>query len=176
MGEASIVVGSGRLRIGDVSVPLRKASTRRLVPNPAFVAISGHVVLLRELLIDWSLGQHLLLLGEQGVGKNKLADKLLHLLDAEREYVFSPACPMRRGGSSTCPYLCPRLCPSPSSLASPPTSPPLPARYVQLHRDTTVSSLTLHPVLEDGAIRYDDSALVRAARLELSTSPPAPLY
>ena len=58
----------------------------------------------------------------QGVGKNKLADKLLALLRAERE-------------------------------------------YVQLHRDTTVSSLTLRPVLEGGTIRHEDSALVRAARL-----------
>ena len=46
-----------------------------------------------------ALGSHLLLLGEQGVGKNKLADKLLELLNAERE-------------------------------------------YIQLHRDTTVASLT----------------------------------
>ena len=32
-------------------------------------------------------GEKVLLLGEQGVGKNKLADKLLSLLKAEREYV-----------------------------------------------------------------------------------------
>ena len=31
----------------------------------------------KKLLLDWSLGHHLLLLGEQGVGKNKLADQLL---------------------------------------------------------------------------------------------------
>ena len=63
--------------------------------------------LLRELLIDWNLGQHLLLLGEQGVGKNKVADALLGLLGCERE-------------------------------------------YVQLHRDTTVASLTLRPSLAVG--------------------------
>ena len=57
----------------------------------------------------------------QGVGKNKLADKLLELLSAERE-------------------------------------------YVQLHRDTTVSSLTLAPTVEDGKVVWRDSALVRAAR------------
>ncbi|KAH8094433.1 ATPase [Aureococcus anophagefferens] len=42
---------------------------------------------LRDMLVDWSLGRHLLLIGNQGVGKNKLADRLLQLLDAEREYV-----------------------------------------------------------------------------------------
>ena len=53
--------------------------------SPHFVPIAEHVRVLREMLLDWSLGQHLLLLGEQGVGKNKLADKLLSLLCAERE-------------------------------------------------------------------------------------------
>ena len=121
-GCLELQVAEGRLTIGDVSAPVRQGSKVELVPNPAFVPISGHVALLRELLIDWSLGQHLLLLGEQGVGKNKLVDKLLSLLSAERE-------------------------------------------YVQLHRDTTVASLTLRPVLKDGAILWEDSALVRAARL-----------
>ena len=69
-------VAGGALTIGDVSAPIREAGQPELVPNPAFVPISAHVALLRELLIDWTLGQHLLLLGEQGVGKNKLADKL----------------------------------------------------------------------------------------------------
>ncbi len=118
----AIVISGGQLTIGDVSVPLRIGGAPQLIPNPSFVPIAGHVRLLHQLLVDWSLGQHLLLLGEQGVGKNKLADKLLSLLKAERE-------------------------------------------YVQLHRDTTVSSLTLRPVLEGGAIRHEDSALVRAARL-----------
>lgn len=36
--------------------------------------------------------------------------------------------------------------------------------YVQLHRDTTIQSLTLLPCLEDGQIRYKDSPMVRAAR------------
>eukprot|EP00972_Heterocapsa_arctica_P050029 7357159-Heterocapsa_arctica.AAC.1 len=39
------------------------------------------------MLLDWSFGHHLLLIGNQGVGKNKLADRLLGLLRCEREYV-----------------------------------------------------------------------------------------
>ena len=116
-----ISVDAGTLTVGDVSVPIRTPGDARLVPSPAFVAIEDHVTLLRDMLSDWSLGQHLLLLGRQGVGKNKLTDKMLQLLNAERE-------------------------------------------YVQLHRDTTVGSLTYAPVLEAGVIRYEDSALVRAAR------------
>ena len=58
---------------------------------------------------------------QQGVGKNKLVDRLLELLGAERE-------------------------------------------YVQLHRDTTLGSLTAVPTLVDGRIVYEDSPLVRAVR------------
>ena len=72
--------------------------------------VRRHVDVLREMLRDWALGHHLLLIGNQGVGKNKLADRLLQLLVAERE-------------------------------------------YVQLHRDTTVQSLTLAPTVEDGKVR-----------------------
>lgn len=36
--------------------------------------------------------------------------------------------------------------------------------YVQLHRDTTVTSLTLRPLLEQGRLRYEDAPLVRAAK------------
>ncbi len=36
--------------------------------------------------------------------------------------------------------------------------------YVQLHRDTTLGSLTAVPTLVDGRIVYEDSPLVRAVR------------
>jgi von Willebrand factor A domain-containing protein 8 len=58
--------------------------------------------------------------GNQGVGKNKLADKLLSLLQAERE-------------------------------------------YVQLHRDTTVASLTAVPALLNGRIIYQVPAAYSTA-------------
>ena len=35
--------------------------------------------------------------------------------------------------------------------------------YAQLHRDSTVSSLTATPTLEDGILRHEDAPLVRAA-------------
>ncbi|KAH8094435.1 ATPase [Aureococcus anophagefferens] len=65
--------------------------------------------LLRDALLDCA-GHHLLFIGNQGVGKNKIADELLHLLRCERE-------------------------------------------YVQLHRDTTVGSLTSAPALGRRASR-----------------------
>merc|ERR1719387_3320186 len=36
--------------------------------------------------------------------------------------------------------------------------------YVQLHRDTTVQSLTLAPTLREGVVVWEDSPLVRAVR------------
>ena len=62
-----------------------------------------------------------LLLGSQGVGKNKLTDRLAEIANMERE-------------------------------------------YIQLHRDSTIGSLTLSPSLEDGRIIWKDSPLVRAVQ------------
>lgn len=117
-----IVETDDAVTIGNVRCERRRPSSMTLVPRGVFFNVTRHVEVLRDMLLDWSLGHHLLLIGNQGVGKNKLADRMLELLRAERE-------------------------------------------YVQLHRDTTVASLTLRPVLQGGAIQWEDSPLVRAARL-----------
>lgn len=62
---------------------------------------------------------HILLIGSQGTGKNKLTDKFLEKLQ-------------------------------------------LPRQYIQLHRDTTVQSLTGQPTLLGGKITSQDSPLVTA--------------
>lgn len=67
---------------------------------------------------DFLIGYHLLLVGNQGVGKNKIADRLLQLMNRPRE-------------------------------------------YIQLHRDTTVQTLTLQPTVRDGIVVYEDSPLVK---------------
>ncbi|CAE7942597.1 Vwa8 [Symbiodinium necroappetens] len=128
-GEASLLrkpveaarVANGILKIGDVSCPLRVPARPELVPDVAFVDIPQHVDILKGMLLDWSLGHHLLLVGNQGVGKNKLTDRLLGLLQCERE-------------------------------------------YIQLHRDTTVQSLTLAPSLRSGVVVWEDSPLLRAVK------------
>jgi MoxR-like ATPase len=63
----------------------------------------------------------MLLIGNQGVGKNKLTDRFCQLLGAERE-------------------------------------------YMQLHRDTSVQSLTTSPMLEAGRVSFKDSPLLLACR------------
>lgn len=116
--------------IEDGSVKIRNTSAKRYpdtaakskVPDILFYDVPQHLVLLEALLQDFVLGEHLLLVGNQGVGKNKLADRLLQLLNRPRE-------------------------------------------YIQLHRDTTVQTLTLQPTVRDGIVVYDDSPLVTAVKL-----------
>jgi MoxR-like ATPase len=110
------------LRIGDVSLPISKATAPAMVPNVFFHEISAHNQLLLEIAKDFQLGEHVLLIGNQGVGKNKLIDYLLQLLNRERE-------------------------------------------YMQLHRDTTAHSITMRPVADRGVLQWEESGLIRGARL-----------
>ncbi|KAJ3144684.1 von Willebrand factor A domain-containing protein 8, partial [Irineochytrium annulatum] len=111
--------GNDALRIGDVSCPVSKDSNPLLVPDIVFYDNARQLLVLEEMLKDYVLGEHLLLIGNQGVGKNKLTDRFLQLLKLPRE-------------------------------------------YIQLHRDTTVHSLTSTPTIVDGILRFEDSPLVRA--------------
>ncbi|XP_054285808.1 von Willebrand factor A domain-containing protein 8 [Macrosteles quadrilineatus] len=106
--------------VGDTTAARAPTTAASKVPDILFYDIPQHVVLLERLLQDYLLGEHLLLVGNQGVGKNKIADKLLQLLNRPRE-------------------------------------------YIQLHRDTTVQSLTLRASVRDGVVVYEDSPLVQAA-------------
>ncbi|KAI9908417.1 hypothetical protein PsorP6_004490 [Peronosclerospora sorghi] len=112
----------GYLHIGNVSYPIQTPQNPELVPQPQYFDTAKHTRSMKDMLQDVVAGQnHMLLIGNQGVGKNKLADRLLQLIHQERE-------------------------------------------YIQLHRDTTVHTLTLAPTLIDGKIEWQDSPLVRAAK------------
>lgn len=102
------------------------------VPDPLFYHNAYHTRQLEKLLKSFGGANGLknsglrgidahLLIGNQGVGKNKIIDKFLNLLNLERE-------------------------------------------YIQLHRDTSIQSLTQIPSLKDGKIVYEDSPLIVAAR------------
>ena len=91
----------------------------------------------QDMAADLAAGERaLLLIGNQGTGKNKLADRLLQLMRRERE-------------------------------------------YMQLHRDSTVQSLTVEATLVGGEIQWRDSPLVQALRhgrvLVLDEADKAPL-
>lgn len=114
-------VQGNTVRIGNTTAPRYQTTATSKVPDVLFYDVPQHVSALEWLLQDFSLGEHLLLVGNQGVGKNKLADRLLQLLNRPRE-------------------------------------------YIQLHRDTTVQTLTLQPTIRDGVVVYEDSPLVQAVK------------
>lgn len=91
------------------------------IPDILFYENDLHKLILNNLIRDFELGEHLLLIGNQGTGKNKLVDKFLMMMHKPRE-------------------------------------------YIQLHRDTTVNSLTIQPVIKSGLVSYEDSPLVKAVK------------
>ncbi|KAM9343638.1 von Willebrand factor A domain-containing protein 8 [Pholidichthys leucotaenia] len=119
--EYCCMVKDGVLTIGNVSVSVYNPEQKMKVPDVLFYDNPQHLMVMEDMLKDFLLGEHLLLVGNQGVGKNKIVDRFLHLLNRPRE-------------------------------------------YLQLHRDTTVQTLTLQPSVRDGVILYEDSPLVKAVK------------
>ncbi|XP_012262209.2 von Willebrand factor A domain-containing protein 8 [Athalia rosae] len=115
-------ISGDNVKIGETTVERYRTAALTKVPDILFYDVPQHVALLESLLQDFTLGQNLLLVGNQGVGKNKIADRLLQLMNRPRE-------------------------------------------YIQLHRDTTVQTLTLQPMVRDGVVVYEDSPLVQAVKL-----------
>ncbi|XP_078693816.1 von Willebrand factor A domain-containing protein 8-like isoform X5 [Branchiostoma floridae x Branchiostoma belcheri] len=118
----SCEVKDGQVRIGTTTAQVYNPENRMKVPDVLFYDNAQHLSIMEDMLKDFMLGEHLLLVGNQGVGKNKIVDRFLYLLNRPRE-------------------------------------------YLQLHRDTTVQTLTLQPNVQDGVIVYEDSPLVRAVKL-----------
>lgn len=114
-------VNEENLTIGETTMKRYKTNALTKIPDILFYNVPQHLNLLENLLQDFSLGQNLLLVGNQGVGKNKIADRLLQLMNRPRE-------------------------------------------YIQLHRDTTVQTLTIQPMVKNGVVVYEDSPLVQAVK------------
>jgi von Willebrand factor A domain-containing protein 8 len=125
MSEIQVKVDKEKnlLKIGktEVSIFSKELENSLKVPDTIFYETQHYVRLLEKILQDFQLGYHTCLIGNQGVGKNKLIDRLLHLMNYPRE-------------------------------------------YIQLHRDTTVTSLTIAPNIIDGKVIFEDSPLVKAAK------------
>ncbi|KAJ3344252.1 hypothetical protein HDU93_000042 [Gonapodya sp. JEL0774] len=88
------VNGQLALIIGDVAHPVYRVNDRdpegsALVPRvpSTFYDNELHTYVMREMALDFGLGEHLLLIGNQGVGKNRLTDRFLELINRPREYI-----------------------------------------------------------------------------------------
>lgn len=85
--ETKIEVKDNVLTIGHTSTKRFETNAMSMVPDILFYDVPQHVQLLERLLQDFLLGNHLLLVGNQGVGKNKIADRLLQLMNRPRIYI-----------------------------------------------------------------------------------------
>ncbi|XP_009866947.1 PREDICTED: von Willebrand factor A domain-containing protein 8-like, partial [Apaloderma vittatum] len=80
-------INNGVLKIGSVKMPVYNSSEKMKVPDVLFYENTQHMMVMEDMLKDFLLGEHLLLVGNQGVGKNKIVDRFLHLLNRPREYL-----------------------------------------------------------------------------------------
>lgn len=86
--ETTIQIDEGRVTIGDFTMERKTVRRPEMVPAPKFFDIPSHVVAIKDLLQDWSGGERaFLLLGNQGVGKNVITDRLCQVANLEREYI-----------------------------------------------------------------------------------------
>lgn len=83
-----ISIDAAVCRIGTFSMPRSTVLRPERVPSPKFFDIPSHVRILQDLLSTWCRGERaFLLLGNQGVGKNMLVDRLCQIANFEREYI-----------------------------------------------------------------------------------------
>jgi len=75
------------LTIGRTTAPLFNPESAGKVPETLFYDTPQNLAVMEAMLQDFLLGEHLLLVGNQGVGKNKLIDRMLNLLNKPREYI-----------------------------------------------------------------------------------------
>jgi von Willebrand factor A domain-containing protein 8 len=83
-----VVVSGDTASIGSLTIQRSPVNRPELVPSPHAIDIPCHVRIMRDLLQDWNNGErHMLLLGNQGVGKNKITDRICEIASFEREYI-----------------------------------------------------------------------------------------
>ena len=85
--KCSVDVDNNVLTIGQTSAPMFKPESGGKVPETLFYDTPQNLTLMEGMLQDYLLGEHILLVGNQGTGKNKLVDRMLNLLNKPREYI-----------------------------------------------------------------------------------------
>lgn len=84
-----IVISDTECTIGDFVMERSKPQRLEMVPSPRFFDIPSHIRTIKDLLVDWkhSGERAFLILGNQGVGKNMVIDRLCQVANFEREYI-----------------------------------------------------------------------------------------
>ncbi|KAI8912686.1 AAA domain-containing protein [Gorgonomyces haynaldii] len=78
---------NGYLRIGDIQAQIETQTNPLLVPKITFFENQRQNLILQDVMKDFLLGEHLLLIGNQGVGKNKIIDYFLQRMNLPRQYI-----------------------------------------------------------------------------------------
>lgn len=73
--------------IGGITVQLGQVKNELLIPQTVFYHNTQQLTVMRDMIRDFQLGAHLLLIGNQGVGKNKIVDYMLQTLELSCEYI-----------------------------------------------------------------------------------------
>ncbi|KAI9217524.1 AAA domain-containing protein [Blastocladiella britannica] len=77
----------GFLEVDKVRVPIKQNSDPLLIPHTLFYDNDRQLAVIRDILKDYLRGEHLLLIGNQGTGKNRISDHLCARLRLERQYI-----------------------------------------------------------------------------------------
>ena len=86
--ESMIVVEDNKATIGSLVFQRGTPTRPEMVPSPRAFDIPTHTQIIQELLLNWKNGERsFLLLGNQGVGKNKIVDRICEIANWEREYI-----------------------------------------------------------------------------------------
>ena len=86
--EVKIEVDENEAKIGSLIFQRGNVKRPEMVPSPLAFDIPAHTQIIKELLKDWQSGERsFLLLGNQGVGKNKIVDRICEIANWEREYI-----------------------------------------------------------------------------------------
>ena len=86
--ESKIEIDGNKVTIGSLIFQRGSVQRPEMVPSPQAFDIPAHTEIIKELLSDWNSGERsFLLLGNQGVGKNKIVDRICEIANWEREYI-----------------------------------------------------------------------------------------
>lgn len=153
-----------------MSSPSRHRPRSVLVPDVVYFDNKLHTEVMAEMMKDFLLGENLLLIGSQGVGKNKIVDRCVVVSLSSKLSTLRNQSPRYIGvslltlGQFECEDLDQCLCPLDGRMITNDCVIPAcrflhllnrPREYIQLHRDTTVQSLTLQPTVKSGVIVYE---------------------
>ncbi|KAI9519069.1 hypothetical protein NQZ68_032124 [Dissostichus eleginoides] len=152
--DHSCSVKDGVLTIGSVSAPVYIPTEKMKIPDVLFYDNPQHMMVMEDMLKDFLLGEHLLLVGNQGVGKNKIVDRFLHLLNRPREYLQ-----LHRSWVTLRHIEEDGL-----KIETLDKEGAVTVEATRESKDTTVQTLTLQPSVRDGIIMYEDSPLVKAVK------------